>query len=169
MAEVSKLISKSSRGTQKIGRILGESLRKEKVFLNRAFVIALRGNLGAGKTTFVQGLAQGLGVKEKIKSPSFAILKIFDLPAVALAKAGIHGHLKNKFIHLLHFDFYRLDKISKRELEDFKFFEFLNNPRNLIIVEWSEKIKNLVKNPYLKIEFKILKNNKRELIFSLIK
>lgn len=155
MAEVLKLIGKSPGGTKKIGRILGEALRKEKVFLNKALLIGLQGNLGAGKTTFVQGLAEGFGVKEKIKSPSFAILKIFELTP----------HKKENFNHLLHFDFYRLEKPARKELETFKFFEFLKNPENLIVAEWSEKIKKFLPRNYLKIEFKTLKENTRELKF----
>lgn len=153
--EVLKLISKSSQETKKIGRILGESLKKEKVFGQQALVIGLKGNLGSGKTTFVQGLAQGLGIKEKVKSPSFVILKIFELKP----------HRKNKFNHLLHFDCYRLEKPTKKELAVLRFQEFLQNPNNLIVVEWSDKISKFLPKGYLKIEFKILKRNSRELKF----
>jgi|SRR3989338_2589603 len=162
--EVLKIISKSGKETKKIGKILGIFFAKEKVFLNNALVIALQGDLGAGKTTFVQGFAQGLGIKESIKSPSFALLKIFDLPAVALAKAGLSG----KFNHLLHFDFYRLEKPTKKELNAFNFSEFLKNPQNLIIAEWSEKVKKFLPKRYLKIKFKILGKNTRELKFAII-
>lgn len=150
------MISKNSQQTKKIGRILGQNLRQEKVFLNRAFVIALQGNLGTGKTTFVQGLAEGLGVKEKIKSPSFVILKIFELKP----------HKKENFNHLLHFDFYRLEKLSKKEPGFLGFKEFLKQSENLIVVEWSEKIKKFLPKPRLTVEFKILGKNKRELKFS---
>src|SRR3989338_225530 len=156
--EVLKIISKSGKETKKIGKILGIFFAKEKTFLNRAFVIALEGNLGAGKTTFVQGFARGLGIKESIKSPSFALLKIFDLPAVALGK----------FNHLLHFDFYRLEKISKKELETLGWTGLIKKPENLIIVEWSEQIQKFLPKRYLKIKFKILGKNTRELKFAII-
>lgn len=155
--EVLRFISKSGEETKKIGEILGSNLKKEKVFLKRALVVGLEGNLGSGKTTFVQGLARGLGIKEKVKSPSFAVLKIFE----------IKPRQKNKFNHLLHWDCYRLEKPTKRELANLRFEEFLQNPNNLIVVEWSEKISKFLPKDYLKIKIRTLNKEKRELKFFL--
>lgn len=83
-------------------------------------VLALHGDMGVGKTTFVQGLAQGLGVKEQVTSPTFAIYSVY---------AGTH----TKLVHL---DAYRLE--NERQLEELLLEEFLASPWCLA-VEWPEK------------------------------
>lgn len=87
-----KMKTKSAGQTQKLAQILAKKIKKLPA-QSSALIIALKGNLGSGKTTFVKGLAKGLGVKETIKSPSFVILKIFELPK----------SVKN-FNHLIHID-----------------------------------------------------------------
>lgn len=83
-------------------------------------VLALHGDMGVGKTTFVQGLARGLGVREQVTSPTFAIYSVY---AGNLAK-------------LVHLDAYRLE--NERQLEELLLEEFLTSPWCLA-VEWPEK------------------------------
>lgn len=83
-------------------------------------VLALHGDMGVGKTTFVQGLAHGLGVKEQVTSPTFAIYSIY---------AGTRAKL-------VHLDAYRLD--NERQLEELLLEEFLTSPW-VLAVEWPEK------------------------------
>lgn len=83
-------------------------------------VLALHGDMGVGKTTFVQGLARGLGVKEQVTSPTFAIYSVY---------AGA----RTKLVHL---DAYRLD--HERQLEELLLEEFLTSPW-VLAVEWPEK------------------------------
>lgn len=83
-------------------------------------VLALHGDMGVGKTTFVQGLARGLGVKEQVTSPTFAIYSVY---------AGAH----TKLVHL---DAYRLE--NERQLEELLLEEFLTSPW-VLAVEWPEK------------------------------
>ena len=101
-----KYITKSFKETQK----LGENFAKEIFNLpqkNGAVVLALQGNLGGGKTTFLQGFAKGLGIKEKVLSPTFVILKKFRIA-------------NSNFENFYHIDCYRLNK-DKEILElDFK-------------------------------------------------
>src|SRR3989344_5756853 len=97
---------------------------------SKATVIGLYGNLGSGKTTFVQGLARALGISEIVTSPTFVIEKIYKLPT------------DSQFDHLIHIDCYRLEKES--ELEVLGFNNILNNPRNLIVIEWPEKVKEIM-------------------------
>lgn len=82
--------------------------------------VALHGNLGVGKTTFVQGLARGLGIKDSVTSPTFNIFTLHRGP-----------------INLLHLDAYRLE--SAREVEDLLLSDFMVSPWCLA-VEWPEKI-----------------------------
>ncbi|MFZ5495283.1 MAG: tRNA (adenosine(37)-N6)-threonylcarbamoyltransferase complex ATPase subunit type 1 TsaE [Verrucomicrobiota bacterium] len=83
-------------------------------------VLALHGDMGVGKTTFVQGLARGLGVKEQVTSPTFAIYSVY---------AGTRAKL-------VHLDAYRLE--NQRQLEELLLEEFLASPWCLA-VEWPEK------------------------------
>jgi len=84
-------------------------------------VLALHGDMGVGKTTFVQGLARGLGVKEQVTSPTFAIYSIYRGSA-------------RKLVHL---DAYRLE--HERQIEELLLEEFLTSPWCLA-VEWPEKV-----------------------------
>lgn len=90
-------------------------------------VIELIGDVGAGKTTFVRGLAKGLGITQPITSPSFTISKSYALP--------------NNQGNLIHYDFYRL---SDPGLMSADLSENLSNPNNIIIVEWAESVSDLL-------------------------
>ena len=102
-------------------------------------IIELIGDVGAGKTTFTRGLAQGLNIKKAITSPSFTISKSY-----ALKNGG----------HLIHYDFYRLQDpgLMSNDLQ-----ENLTNPKNIIIIEWSDSVKNLLPKKRTIINF--IKNN----------
>ena len=89
-------------------------------------VVALIGDVGAGKTTFVRGLAKGLGIKDPITSPSFTISKSYALP---------DGRT------LTHYDFYRLQDPGLMQ-EDLA--ESINNPHTITIVEWAESVDNVL-------------------------
>lgn len=93
-------------------------------------VLALVGELGSGKTTFVQGFAKGLGVKGKIPSPTFILIRRYKL--------------KTKHYKLLyHIDCYRLDNPVK-ELPGLGFKKIIANPRAIVMVEWADRVKSLL-------------------------
>ena len=96
-------------------------------------VIELIGDVGAGKTTFTRGLAEGLGIKSQITSPSFTISKSY-----ALKNGG----------RLIHYDFYRL---SNPGLMTNNLNEDLKNPKNIIVIEWANSIKNILPQDYISI------------------
>jgi tRNA threonylcarbamoyladenosine biosynthesis protein TsaE len=91
----------------------------------QAQVIALHGDLGAGKTTLVQLFGKHLGVEEIITSPTFTILKSYDT-----------AH--EDFTTLIHIDAYRID--DETELRPLQFNEYLSDPHTLVCIEWAEKI-----------------------------
>ena len=101
----------------------GEQFAKK---LTTPTVIELIGDVGAGKTTFVRGLAKGLGVKDPITSPSFTISKQYALP-------------NNK--RLVHYDFYRLPDPGLMS-EDLQ--ENLTDKNTITIIEWSDSVSNLL-------------------------
>lgn len=88
-------------------------------------IVALSGDLGAGKTVFVQGLARALGIEERVVSPTFVIQKIYRLPQDASWK------------HLVHIDAYRLS--GEEELETIGWYETATAPHNLVVIEWPEQ------------------------------
>lgn len=107
-----------------------------KTRTDSATVLALAGNLGAGKTSFTQGFARSLGIKEKISSPTFVLLKIYKLPANQRRQK-----LKN-FKHLVHIDCYRLD--SPRDLAHLGLKNILADKDAIVIIEWADKIRKLI-------------------------
>ena len=94
-------------------------------------VLALVGNLGAGKTVFVKGLAKALGIEENVTSPTFVLMKIYQTN-------------DKKIKRLVHVDCYRLDKAE--DLEEIGLSDYLNDPENIVVIEWADRITNLPKN-----------------------
>lgn len=105
-------------------------------YLRAGDVISLTGELGAGKTCFTQGLAQSLGIKENITSPTFNLIKEY----------------KNH-IPLYHFDVYRLT--SPEELYDLGYEEYFYGD-GVTVIEWGDKIEELLPDVFLRIEFQRL-------------
>ncbi len=93
-----------------------------------ATLITLSGELGAGKTSFTQGVARELGVEENITSPTFVLEKIYELP------------VGQSFSRLVHVDAYRLE--GEKTLEPLGFSDLYNDPQNLIMLEWPELVTN---------------------------
>lgn len=106
----------------------------------RATVLTLSGELGAGKTTFAQGVAKALGVGETVTSPTFVIQKIYELEG-------------QKFLHLIHIDAYRLK--SAHELEMLGWKELCADAGNLILLEWPENVSELIPETAIRIRFDI--------------
>jgi tRNA threonylcarbamoyladenosine biosynthesis protein TsaE len=141
------MITDSPKQTQKIAELLVKTLIKTE---NHPTIFCLQGNLGAGKTTFIQGVAKALKIKEKITSPTFVLMKKFPLSK------------KLPFSELYHFDCYRFDKPEEILVLGFK--EIIKNTENLIFIEWPEKIKKLIPKNAIWINFKVIGKNKREII-----
>jgi tRNA threonylcarbamoyladenosine biosynthesis protein TsaE len=117
--------TKSSAGTVAIGRKLAELLAPPKVMI-------LSGDLGAGKTTLVKGIADALGAAEpdEVTSPTFSLVHEYS------------GTLHGKPVKLLHLDLYRLD--AERQLDPLG-LEEMHTPDAIILVEWGEKFKSIRK------------------------
>jgi len=133
-----KIISKNAKETGRIASILATEV-KNLESKKSAVVIALKGNLGAGKTTFVQGFARALGIKENVLSPTFVLLKTYKIKNVRNLK------------HLTHIDCYRVD--SPKELEHIGFSKMLKDGDAVVLIEWAEKVKNVLPKDTLWIRF----------------
>ncbi len=108
-------------------------------------VIALNGNLGAGKTTFVQGFAKGLGIKEKIISPTFVLIRQHKIP--------------NFKKTLYHIDLYRIEDTEK--FKQIGLEEILSNQNNIVLIEWAEKIKKFLPKSTIRINLENIDHDKR--------
>ncbi len=136
------IITKSPEETKDLAYNFGKLVLKKDTPL----LIALEGDLGSGKTTFVQGFSQGLGIKEDINSPTFLIFKKYPLD-------------NSRFFY--HFDAYR---VNEKDLLDLDFKEIIGNKKNIVIVEWSENIKNILPTDLVKISFQFIEPDIRKLI-----
>ncbi len=116
-----------------------EVLEKITPKSDRATILGLYGNLGAGKTTFTKAIAKFLGVEEIITSPTFVIEKVYELT-------------NQKFSHLIHIDAYRLD--SEQELLSLGWNEIIRDPKNLILIEWPERVLGIMPE-HIKVEFEV--------------
>lgn len=133
-----EIITRNYRETRRAGELLVKEIEKTPL------VVALEGELGAGKTTFIQGMAKGLGVKDQITSPTFVIMKRYGLPD------GFFYHL----------DCYRLH--SADDVLDLGFKEIIR-PGNIIAIEWAEKIKDILPADTLWLQFEYLNKDERKI------
>ncbi|NCU28927.1 MAG: tRNA (adenosine(37)-N6)-threonylcarbamoyltransferase complex ATPase subunit type 1 TsaE [Candidatus Moranbacteria bacterium] len=107
-------------------------LKVSKIKTDRARIIAMSGDLGAGKTTLTQEISKELGIKNSVVSPTFVIMKIYKINS----KNEAFKEIKN----LVHIDAYRLD--GSKELEKIGWKNLYKNKENLIIIEWPENVKD---------------------------
>ncbi|MBC7074267.1 tRNA (adenosine(37)-N6)-threonylcarbamoyltransferase complex ATPase subunit type 1 TsaE [Candidatus Parcubacteria bacterium] len=142
-----QILTTKEKETEKLGEILGKVL-KNFHFNKKSLVFALEGDLGGGKTTFVRGVARGLGIKEKIISPSFVIWRKFEIPS------------QKSFQFLYHFDLYRL---KEKEIQSLKLKELFSQKKTLFFIEWAGKGKKFLPKNKIWIFFTFKGKNKREI------
>jgi tRNA threonylcarbamoyladenosine biosynthesis protein TsaE len=141
-----KKITASARETQKIARDLAYIILH--ITHKRAVVVGLVGELGSGKTVFAQGFAKGLGIKDNVVSPTFVLMRIYALCVP-------------HYSHFIHIDAYRIEK--PKELIDLGFKELVRNPQNIILIEWADRIKNILPKNCILIKFEHVNKNKRKI------
>lgn len=153
------VITKSGREMeQEAGRLAEQFLRALPEKRKRATVVALEGELGAGKTTFTRGWLRELGVKRKINSPTFVLMKRYGLDT-SKQSLGTRAGIKNVY----HLDAYRLR--DSEDLEQLNFKEILSDPENLVLVEWPERVRDVVPRRAKKIKFEHLEGDGRRIIY----
>jgi tRNA threonylcarbamoyladenosine biosynthesis protein TsaE len=139
------LVSASAAETRAFGSRLGRQLRAGDVVL-------LNGDLGAGKTTFAQGVAAGLGVTDLIQSPTFTL--VAEYPAVAGGEP----------ITLYHLDLYRLT--DPGELASFGYDQYLAPVDGIALIEWPERAATLLPAAYLLVDFTFTGPDRRAIVIS---
>ncbi|MBZ9572873.1 tRNA (adenosine(37)-N6)-threonylcarbamoyltransferase complex ATPase subunit type 1 TsaE [Patescibacteria group bacterium] len=144
-----KYFTFSPSQTEALGKKMAREILKTSPG-KRAVIIGLEGDLGGGKTTFLKGFAKGLGIKKKILSPTFIILKKFKVQS-------------SKFKVFYHIDCYRIEK--PKEILDLGFKEIIADQKNIVSVEWADRIRKILPKRKILIKFEFL-NKKTRRIFS---
>lgn len=142
MEKVSHSLSETASFAADLLKRLGEGNR------TAACVVALHGELGSGKTAFVQAIAKALGVREHVTSPTFVIMKNYQLKAIS-------------YKLLVHIDAYRLT--GGAELHALGFRELLKDPGNLIMIEWPEHISDALPRERMTINFEFVDDSTRRI------
>ena len=137
-------ISNSIDETEKIATDWLADISDKYAAGGEALVIGLSGHLGAGKTAFVKAVAKTLGVKEEVTSPTFVVMKLYDLGTGAVPKGF-------PWKRLVHIDAYRLEKAEELDALDWE--GLVSDKNNLIMVEWPENIKSAIPADSAMIKF----------------
>lgn len=137
-----EVITKSARQTQKLGEKIGHGLKP-------GAIIALYGDLGSGKTTFIQGLARGLGIKKRIISPTFVFVRQYQVTNYQSP------------VTFYHIDLYRVEKFE--DTKGLGLEEIFADQNGVIAIEWAEKIKKILPKKRIDIQFNYLNQGERKI------
>lgn len=143
-------ITESPAQTKKLGRLLAKEILKNKP-AKTGRVLALSGDLGAGKTSFVQGFARGLGVKETVNSPTFTVAKTYPLKN--------RGGFKNFY----HIDCYRLESGADLGFLDIK--KIFAGCQNIVAIEWPDVAGKILPKNTIAVDFETTGKNSRSISF----
>jgi len=133
-----EVITKSAKETKKFGQRVADKIG------GKGAIIALIGNLGAGKTTFTQGFASGLGIKKRIISPTFILMR--------------------KYEDFYHVDLYRLEDDVEKEVTNLGLTDIWGKNGNVVLIEWAEKIEGILPKDTIRIEFETLSEDERKIV-----
>ncbi len=149
-----KYISKSKSDTKKLAK-------KIAIQLKGGEIIGLVGDLGAGKTTFIQYLAKAMGVKNTVNSPTFNIMKIYKIKSQAPLRPYRRpiGRSSKGVRYFVHIDAYRLNSAS--ELSAIGAEEYFNESNAITVIEWAYKIKSILPKNAMIIKICAKKENER--------
>lgn len=136
-----EIVSNSADQTQKLGQELAARLRP-------GVPVCLYGDLGAGKTVLVQGLARGLGITETLTSPTFVVIRQYKL-------------IKPPLKHFYHIDLYRVRQSF--EIKTLGLKEILVDQRGIVAIEWPERLETTLPNKRLDIRIDHLQGDKRKI------
>ncbi|HSA83635.1 MAG TPA: tRNA (adenosine(37)-N6)-threonylcarbamoyltransferase complex ATPase subunit type 1 TsaE [Patescibacteria group bacterium] len=147
------MITNSFEETQQAGFDFAQTLKGGDL-------VCLRGDLGSGKTTFVQGLAKGLGIEKKIISPTFIIMRIYDVGIKNPSKSA--GRQEARIKSFYHVDLYRIE--SEKDVEGLGLIDIINDKENIVVIEWPEKIEDRLPKDRKNIFFTYIDENERNII-----
>lgn len=149
-----EIITKNAIETKNLGNQTALDLLKERsknlessIKQGKGIIIALSGDLGSGKTTFIQGFAEGLGITSRLVSPTFILMRQYPIDS-------------GKLYHL---DVYRFEKDPQKEAKDLGLLEIISDPKNIVVIEWAEKIRDILPKDTEWISFEYVDENTRKI------
>jgi len=137
-----EILTNSAQETQKLGERIAADLKPGDI-------LALYGDLGSGKTTFIQGLARGLGIKKRVISPTFIFIRPYSVSNKSSVKT------------LYHVDLYRIDKL--KQTKGLGLEEIFADKKGIVVIEWADRIEPILPQKRLDIYFEYLTDNKRKI------
>jgi tRNA threonylcarbamoyladenosine biosynthesis protein TsaE len=152
--EERSIITRTAEETSAVGEAIGAAIKD-------GGIVCLYGDLGSGKTTFTQGLAKALGLKKHVNSPTFLVIRKYEsrIPtSPRLRGASKNQESRRDFYHI---DLYRLE--SEKEMVDIGIGEILEDPRNIVVIEWSEKLGTLLPKKRIDIRFTYVADERRKI------
>ena len=160
-------LSKSEKETQKIAGDLVLKTLKSK----GPIIVILEGELGAGKTTFVKGFAKALGIKVKVKSPTFTLMKTYkvsSLKKLQITNYKLQTNSKFKIPNskfLVHLDCYRVR--DHKDLATLDLKTIFNTSGNIVLIEWPERVSKILPKKLIKVHIDHIGENKRKIYINL--
>lgn len=144
----------SAKATKDIASKAATLLLREKP-RKYALVVGLIGDLGSGKTTFVGGFARALGIRRRMVSPTFTVMRRYRIPRTSPA-------YRRGYRSLVHVDCYRVH--TPAELAIIRFDEWLRDPSAVVLIEWADLVSTLLPHGTHRIKFKHLQGDRREVV-----
>ncbi len=149
-----KYLTNSSLETKNLGSNFAKQLKSGDVIL-------LFGELGAGKTTFVQGLAEGLGITDRILSPTFVIHRSHKIPYSSSKQSESRSSRQARTIKFNHVDLYRIE--GKEALDSLGLIETIKEPGSITVIEWADRLSDFKHKQGYKIWFDYIDENQRQI------
>lgn len=141
-----EIITKTEEETLRFAQKYAQGLKPGQI-------LGLSGELGAGKTVFTKGLAKGLGIQQNVASPTFNLMRLYEI-----REPAANPEIK-KFCHI---DAYRVE--SEFEVIDAGVEDYMGKEDTLTVVEWADKIGDILPGRTVHISFKILEDNSRKIV-----
>ena len=139
-------------------RYLAQKIIKTK----KGTIIAMEGELGAGKTTFIQGFMASLGIDEKVKSPTFVLMKKYVVPKSVKSRRPLD--CQGDALTIYHLDCYRI--ADHKDLKIPELEEILNEEGSIVFIEWAERIKEILPKNHITVHIDHISEKKRKIIIS---
>jgi len=162
------MLSSGVAQTERYGQGLAQKLSAKTKKASAARVIALVGELGAGKTAFVRGFARGLGIQRRVTSPTFVLARRYRISSRNPYTRNQKTRGKTSTVHSLrhtvayrwfwHVDCYRLK--DEHDLKELGFHEILKDPRTIVVIEWAERIRRAIPRDALWITLRHIKRGR---------
>ena len=150
-------ITNSSEQTQKLGELLAIELKGGEI-------VCLSGELGSGKTTFTQGVLKGLGAKGPYTSPTFVVMKHYRIrtprQGSTFSLSAYTSNSSRSNLSVYHIDAYR---IGSKDILDLGWEEIIHDKKNIVIIEWAERIKSIIPKGAIWLKFQHEKGDQRKI------